>query len=71
MTREDHVTLVVHDNCIRMSRGIVQTLLYPFIVLSVGFACCVAIKHSAVDTSCIIEESADDLLDEIFVFLGE
>ncbi len=47
MTRKDHVTCVVHDDCIRMSRGIVQKLSNLFIVFSVGFASCVGIDPSA------------------------
>jgi hypothetical protein len=76
VTREDHVTHVVHDNCIRMSRGSVQKLLYLFHCVLSG-ACLLSSnrpqcrKHNAVNTSCMIEESADDLLDDFFVFLGE
>jgi hypothetical protein len=47
VTRKDHVTCVVHDDCIRMSRGIVQKLSNLFIVFSVGFASCVGIDPSA------------------------
>ncbi len=66
---------MLHDNCIRMSRDIDQKLSYLFSVLSWVQLLCSnrpqCRKHSAVNTSCIIKESADDLLDDFFVFLRE
>ncbi len=67
--RKDHVTCVLHDDCIRMSRGIVQKFLDLFhCVLSQVCLLCSERKqcheHSAVNTSCIIKESANDLLDD-------
>ncbi len=75
MSREDHVTHVVCDNCIRI-RGIVQKLSYLFHRV-LGWVCLLCgnrpqcRKHGAVDTSRIIEKSADDLLNEFLVFFGE
>ncbi len=42
-------------------------------MILVGFACCVAqcCKHGAVNTLRIVEESADDLLNEFLAFWGE
>jgi hypothetical protein len=76
MTRKDHVTCVVRDDCIRMSRGIVQKLSYLFhCVLSQDYLLCSdrprCRKHGAVDASFIIKESANDLLDDCLFFLGE
>ncbi len=75
MSREDHVTHVVRDDCIRMSRGIVQKLLYLF--HCVGWVCLLCgnrhqcRKHGAVDKLHIIDESANDFLNEFLVFFGE
>ncbi len=76
VTHKDHVTCVLRDDYIRMSRGIVQKLSYLFhCVLSRVHLLCSnrpqCRKHGAVDTLCIIEERANDLLDDFFVFLGE
>jgi hypothetical protein len=76
MTREDYVTCMVCDNCIRMSRGIAQKLSHlSHCVLSWVCLLCdnrpQSRKHGVVNTLCIIEESANDLLDDFFVFLGE
>ncbi len=59
VTHEDHVTCVVSDNCIRMSRGIVQKLLYLFHRV-LGRVCLLCgdrpqcRKYCAVGTLCII-----------------
>ncbi len=76
MTSEDHVTCMVHEDCIRMSRDIVQKLAYLFhrVLSRVCLLCSdrpQCRRHGAVNTLCIIEESVDDLMEEYFVFLGE
>ncbi len=70
------VTCVVHDDCIRMSRGIVQKLSYLFhhVLCWICLLCGSRLQcreHGAVITSRIIEESAYDLLNEFLVFFGE
>ncbi len=76
MACKDHVVRVVGDNCVGMSGGVVKKLQYlghcvlgrVRLLCSQGSKCC---KHSAVDASCIVEESANDFLDEFLAFFGK
>jgi hypothetical protein len=75
MSCQDHVACVLPSNCMGMSRGIIQKLLFLFNpVLSWVCLLCgngpQSCKHSAVYALCIIEESADDLLDDFLPSLG-
>ena len=76
MHPQDHISGVVSDDGFGLSGGIVEELVdfYHCVLCGYGLLCCKGpecSEHRQIDGACIVEENADDLLDFIFVRLGE
>ena len=76
MHRQDHISGVVSDDGVGVGGGVVEELMdfFPCVLCGGGLLCCEGPKcseHRQIGGACIVEENANDILDNFFVRLGE